>query len=193
MLVIFKSLYGLRTSGVRWHERFADCLREMGFQPCKAEPDVWLRPNGELYEYIAVYVDDLAIAAKDPQGIINMLTGKFNFKLKGTGPIAFHLGMDFFRDKDNTLCFAPKKYIKKMVDSYQQIFGSKPVASYTSPLEAGDHPELDDSELLNADDTQKYQSMIGSLQWAITIGRIDITTAVMTLSSFRAAPRKGPS
>ena len=66
VLVIFKSLYGLRTSGVRWHERFADCLREMGFQPCKAEPDVWLRPNDDLYEYIAVYVDDLAIAAKDP-------------------------------------------------------------------------------------------------------------------------------
>jgi hypothetical protein len=25
-LVIFKALYGLRTSGLRWHERFADCL-----------------------------------------------------------------------------------------------------------------------------------------------------------------------
>jgi hypothetical protein len=29
------------------------------------------------------------------------------------------------------------------------------------------------------------------LQWAVSIGRIDITTAVMTLSRFRSAPRQG--
>ena len=65
VLVIYKALYGLRTSGLRWHERFADCLREMGFSPCKAEPDIWMRPNGDAYEYIAVYVDDIAMAAKE--------------------------------------------------------------------------------------------------------------------------------
>ena len=29
------------------------------------------------------------------------------------------------------------------------------------------------------------------MQWAVSIGKIDITTAVMTLSGFRAAPRVG--
>jgi hypothetical protein len=88
-LVIFKALYGLRTSGLRWHKRFADCLREdMGFEPSKSEPDIWMRKNGNIYEYIAVYVvDDLAIAAKDPKGITDVLMDKHKFKLKGTGPI----------------------------------------------------------------------------------------------------------
>jgi hypothetical protein len=36
-----------------------------------------------------------------------------------------------------------------------------------------------------------YQSMIGALQWMVTIGWFDIITAVVTMSSFRAAPRKG--
>ena len=36
----------------------------MGFTPCRAEPDIWMRRNGNVYKYIAVYVDDLAIAAK---------------------------------------------------------------------------------------------------------------------------------
>jgi Reverse transcriptase (RNA-dependent DNA polymerase) len=31
-------LYGLRSSGARWHDRFADCVRELGFFPCKSEP-----------------------------------------------------------------------------------------------------------------------------------------------------------
>ena len=61
----------------------------------------------------------------------------------------------------------------------------------SSPLEKGDHPELDDTDLLNNEGVQRYQSLIGSLQWAVSIGRIDVTTAVMSLSSFRAVPRKG--
>ena len=35
ILIILKALYGLRTSGLRWHERLADCLRDMGYAPCK--------------------------------------------------------------------------------------------------------------------------------------------------------------
>jgi hypothetical protein len=30
-LIIVKALYGLCTSGLRWHERFTDCLRNEGF------------------------------------------------------------------------------------------------------------------------------------------------------------------
>jgi hypothetical protein len=60
-LIIVKALYGLRTSGLRWHEHFADCLRNEGFSPCKAEPDIWMRLNGNLYEYVATYVDDLCL------------------------------------------------------------------------------------------------------------------------------------
>ena len=38
---------------------------------------------------------------------------------------------------------------------------------------------------------KKYQSLIGALHWVVTIGRFDIQIAVMSLSSFRAAPRRG--
>ena len=84
-----------------------------------------------------------------------------------------------------------KKIIDKMLEGYKTLFGNKPKTNVTSPLEKGDHPELDDSELLDEEGISKYQSLIGSLQWAISLGRFDIMTAVMTMSSFRAAPRKG--
>lgn len=190
-LVIFKALYGLRTSGLRWHERLADCLRDMGFVPCKAEPDIWMRRNGDVYEYIATYVDDLAVAGKDPKGIVNTLKDKYNFKLKGTGPIAFHLGCDFFREDDGTLCIAPRKYIDKMISTYEDLFGSKPKQTVLSPLEKGDHPELDTSDLLDEKGVEIYLSLIGQAQWAVSLARFDIATAVMTLSGFRVAPRIG--
>ena len=191
ILIIDKALYGLRSSGARWHDRLADSLRGEGFTPCRAEPDIWMRRNGDIYEYVAVYVDDLAFAMKDPQSFVDVLVNKCNYKVKGTGPLEFHLGADFHCDSDGTLCMAPKKYIERMIQSYEQMFGEKPHMNAYSPLEKGDHPELDDSDLLDQTGIQQYQSLIGSLQWAISLGRFDIATAVMTMSSFRAAPRQG--
>jgi Reverse transcriptase (RNA-dependent DNA polymerase) len=190
-LIIRKALYGLRSSGARWHDKFSDCLRELGFQPCKAEPDIWMRRNGNMYEYVAVYVDDLAIVLQDPQAFVDILMKKYNFKLKGTGPISFHLGMDFYRDDDQVLCIAPRKYIERMVATYERMFGELPKQTVTSPLEKGDHPELDTSDLLDDEGITTYQSLVGALQWLVTIGRFDITTAVMTMSGFRVAPRQG--
>jgi len=165
-------------------------MRELKFFPCKAEPDIWMRRNGEVYEYVAVYVDDLAIAMKNPKEFTDILERKHNFKLKGTGPIHFHLGMDIHRDNYGTLCISPNKYIEKLVKGYESLYGEKP-KPYVSPLIQGDHPELDTSELCNEEDITRYQSMIGALQWIVSIGRFDILTAVMTMSSFRVAPRKG--
>ncbi len=73
VMIIVKALYGLRSSGLRWHEKFADTLRCEGFFPSKADPDVWMRRNGDLYEYIAVYVDDLCLAMKDPKAFVEVL------------------------------------------------------------------------------------------------------------------------
>jgi hypothetical protein len=75
----------------------------MGFFPCKAEPDIWMRRVDDHYEYIATYVDDLAVSSKDPKAITNTLMNKYNFKLKGTGEIENHLGMSFHRN-DQTSC-----------------------------------------------------------------------------------------
>jgi len=136
-------------------------------------------------------VDDLALGMHDPVAFTEILKAKYKFHMKGTGPLAFHLGADFYRDSDGILCMAPKKYIERLIGNYEQMFGEKPRTNVYSPLEKNDHPELDDSELLDAEGTSQYQSLIGSLQWAITLGRLDIATAVMTMSGFRAAPRRG--
>jgi hypothetical protein len=50
---------------------------------------------------------------------------------------------------------------------------------------------LDTLELLDQTRVQQYQLLIGSLQWAISLGCFDIATAVMSLLSFRAIPCQG--
>jgi hypothetical protein len=51
---------------------------------------------------VAVYVDDLALGMKDPEAFLSVLTTKYKFKLKGSGPTSFHLGCDFNREQDGT-------------------------------------------------------------------------------------------
>jgi hypothetical protein len=60
-----------------------------------------------------------------------------------------------------------------------------------SPLVKGDHPEVDDSAFIEGEGVQQCQSLIGQLQWAMSLGRFDITVAIMTMSAFRSAPRVG--
>ena len=95
-MLIFKSLYGLCSSGIRWHEKFADTLRDIGFVPSKNEPDIWMREANGLWEYISVYVDDLAFVVRDPESLARILKEKYGYKLKGTRKLSFHLSCDFF-------------------------------------------------------------------------------------------------
>ena len=189
LLVIVKALYGLRTSGARWHEFFADTLSDMGFYPCKADPDVWMKDCGTHYEFVCVYVDDLACIMLHPDLFFQELERR-GYKLKGVGEITYHLGGDFFRDPDGTLVWGSQTYVKRILEQSQAIFGCLP-KEYTSPIEKGDHPELDLSEALPVEGIRQYQSLIGAFQWAISLGRYDIHCVTMTMEKFRAAPRKG--
>ena len=191
-LIMIKALHGTHSGGARWHDRLFDILQELKFKPSKADPDVWMRPEpgGTCYEYIAVYVDDLAIAAKDPQAFCNELKKKYNLKLKGVGPLEYHLGYTYKKDPDGTLAADPRRYVNKILESYERMFKEKPRKS-RPPLEGGDHPELHKPELCDEHQTNQFQTLVGQLQWLISPGHFDIAVHVMSLSRFRAQPRKG--
>ena len=189
-MIISKALYGLRTSGARYHEVMAGTLTDMGYKQTLADPDLWYKDMGDHYDYVCVYVDDLMVVSKHPEEFFDLLTNKYKYILKGVGPPEYHLGGNFGRDPDGTLYLSAEKYVAKLMDGYQRMFGNLP-NKYGSPLSEGDSPELDTSDLVDEDGIKLYQSMIGALQWCVSLGRFDILAAVMSLSSFRAAPREG--
>ena len=63
----------------------------MNFIPTRADQCIWLKKNVKLnlYEYIAVYVDDLFITAQDTKEIINILNAKYNLKVIGDGLLTY--------------------------------------------------------------------------------------------------------
>jgi hypothetical protein len=190
-LIVTKALYGLKTSGAQWHQKFADNLRDMGFRPCQADYDFWIRSRGDSYDYIAVMVDDLLIFSKDPDSIINPLKKIYNYELKGVGEPDYYSGADMsYNPKGKFWEMSAKTYIKNTIARIEKLLDTV-LKAYNSPLEAGDHPELDDTDLLYGEDISIYQMLIGCAQWAVTLGRYDIQYATNTLARYASVPREG--
>ena len=77
VFVLHKALYGTatRSGGECWHDKPFGILHQMGFKRSRADPDIWMKSSKDenYYEYIAVYVDDLAACMKDPQAFCDTL------------------------------------------------------------------------------------------------------------------------
>ena len=116
------------------------------------------------------------------------LKSKYKLKVKGDGPLTYHLGAVYYQDPD---VFQPKKYIEKLKETYVSLFNTEPSKGLKTPLEKNDHPELDTSDILEGQQVNHYLTMVGQLQWLITLGRFDIQAQVITMSRFRAQPRQG--
>ena len=101
------------------------------------------------------------------------------------------LGADYFEDPDGTFVSLSKKYIDKLADTYKRLFIEDPPKGYKTPLDKNDHPELDTSAILEGDMAAKYLTMVGQLEWLVTLGRFDIHAQVAAMSRFRAETRQG--
>jgi len=84
-----------------------------------------------------------------------------------------------------------KGYVKRLLLNYEKMFNREKPLEYASPLDKDDHPELDVTAELPEEMIKVYKSVIGALQGAATLGRLDIFAAVITLGRFHAAPRIG--
>jgi hypothetical protein len=188
-VVVIKALCGLRASGARFHEKFANALLAMQFLPCKADPNVWMKDCGTHHEHACIYVDDLATMMKDSSAFFAELRGR-KCKLKGVGEMSYHLGGDFYCDPNGTLAWGAKTHWKRIINQCESIFGAPP-KEWTSPVDKDNHPELDTTEEAGPEDIKHCQSLIGSFQWAISLGRYDIYCATMSMGRFRAAPKVG--
>jgi hypothetical protein len=63
---------------------------------------------------------------------MDTLQKKYNFKLKGTGPIDFHLGQSFSQNDDEEMEISAKRYVDKMIYTYVQLLWGETQESFIS-------------------------------------------------------------
>ena len=188
--VIVRALYGLKSSAAAWHAHLAETMGEegLGFQSCKADPDVWLRPavdsdGNKYYEYVLIYTDDILAISKKPKEILLHLDQNFFLKPDSIGPPTTYLGATIlkFQLPNGNECWAmgSEQYVKEAirnVEAWLEEHGEQKLKSKkaAAPLPSGYRPELDILPLLNDELANYYSMLIGILRWVIELARIDI-------------------
>ena len=202
--VIVRALYGLKSAGASFRNHLADCMRELGFSSCLADPDVWYkaetRPSDghKYYAYVLLYVDDALCIHHDPLSVLDRIDTFFKFKTGSIGDPDIYLGAKLRRVTLPNLveawAISPSKYIQEAVRNVREHLkniGQRLPKKASSPFPRDYLPELDISDELTPDEASYYQSQIGILRWAVELGRIDIITEVSMLASHLALPRRG--
>jgi hypothetical protein len=162
----------------------------MGFEPTRYDNDVWIRSRmgGLGYDYICTYVDDFLIVAKDAWCYMRQLQKVYNIKDRKHPEL--YLGALYTGHPSTKWSITAKNYIGEAIQQIERRTGMK-IREEKLTMKPGDHPEEDESEVLDNEQHRLYQSMIGMLQWAVSIGRIDICFAVSSMSRFCTNPREG--
>jgi hypothetical protein len=188
-LIIVNALYGMRTSAERWRSHFAQTLRSMGFIASCSDQDVWFCGHEDKsgYDYICTHVDDFKIVAKDPWKYMKIIQSQYI--VKDIGPPLYYLDNDYFVRSDGFCYVGSSTYVKEALRQVQDKFGE--LTKECSPAPRDDHPELDESSLCTPEETRIFQGLIGTAQWIVLLGRMDISQAVTSLNHFNAAPRQG--
>ena len=201
--IIRRALYGQKSSAASWRSEISTVIKGLGFQMCRADNDVWLRPattahGKEVYEYVLVYSDDLLVVACDPDRILNHIDQCFKLKDGSVGVPDRYLGANIseYTLDDGTVCWSMSSeyYVKaavKNVELWLQKKGDMLKTKAACVFPSGWKPELDTTELLGEDDASYFQQQIGVLRWMVELGRIDICTEVSMLAAYSAAPRQG--
>jgi hypothetical protein len=200
--IIVRALYGLKSSGARWHDHLASILRNEGFQSSLADPDIWMRkatkPSGLVHwEYLLAYVDDILVISHQPKAVIDSLSRHVTFKPDSIGPPKNYLGTDVSQSTihdgngdtpaKHVWCMSATKYVKRAIKEVERELALENAylpKRVETPMSSGYRPELDFSLELDSSKVNYYQGFIGILRWIVELGRINLIVPVSLLSHF---------
>jgi hypothetical protein len=190
ILRLKKSLYGLKQSAREWYIVLDEHLQKLGFNRLEVEHCLYVRTDqNKNIVIIAVYVDDLLLAANDRTLMDTIkLSLSTRFKMKDLGPVHHLLGVNVERDRSlGLLRISQKQYLKDVL----QRFGMEDCRPVKCPLDLKTTLSLadcpPDSNPLNPS-LYPYRAVIGSLMYAMVGTRPDLAFAVSFLSRFSKNP-----
>ena len=204
--VLTRALYGLKSVGASFGNHVVDCMRTLGYLPCKPDLDLWYKPmvrpedNFKYYAYMLLYVDDCLAIHHDAEMALTELNNYFAMKKGSIGDPDIYLGAKLraveLSNGVKAWSMSPAEYVKEAVENVKEYLdkhfhGRKLVKRATAPWPPGYNAELDATPELSPDMASFYQSQVGVLHWAVELGRVDIITEVSTLASQMAMPREG--
>ena len=129
LAVIVRALYGLKSARVSFGRHISNCMRTMGFEPCKADPDLWFQPatrpdNGvKYYEYVLLYVDDCLAISHNAISVLIQLDKYFQMKPRSIGDPDIYLSAKLRSVRQNNgvkyWSMSSAKYVQEAVHNVE--------------------------------------------------------------------------
>lgn len=175
-----KSLYGLKQASRAWNSNFVQFLKSCNLEQSKVDSCLFSEHIDGAEVIVLLYVDDGLILSCSTKAI-DMLVSKLSNEFKITlGNCQYYVGMEIKRDrKDKTITITQTAYIDKIVEKCRMTDSSV----ISTPFDAG--VILTKSEEEN-DLNFPYRQAYGSLTYAATVARPDISYSVGEVSKFMA-------
>jgi histone deacetylase 1/2 len=130
-----------------------------------------------------IYVHDIVVVSSSDSAVDALLHDLgMAFALKDLGELHFFLGIEVKKVSDGII-LSQEKYAKELI-ARVNMTGCKPV---DTPLSTSEKLSLVDGELLSSDDSTRYRSIVGALQY-ITLTHPDISYSVNKVCQFLHAP-----
>ena len=132
-----------------------------------------------------IYVDDIIVTSSSPKSITALLSDlKIDFALKDLGELNYFLGIEVRKEEDGIL-LTQEKYAKEILTRV----GMKNCKPATTPLSSTEKLSLHEGEVLSAEDSTRYKSVVGVLQY-LTLTRPDLAYSVNKVCQFLHSPTK---
>ena len=157
----------------------------------------YFNTNGApYYKYMICYVDDLLHISFKPKKDMDVLNRIYRLK-DGFGPSDLYLGenVENLQLKDVRVVWSTNcvDYLKSAIENVDNSLGVdnaalKNYGDWNRPYLSSFRPELDVTEELGEELTNRYQQLIGVMRWSIELGRIDILTEVSCLYQHFCSP-----
>ena len=204
--LITRALYGLKSAGASFGRHISDCMRHLGYLPCKADPDLYYKPmvrpddGFKYYAYMLAYVDDLLSIHHDAMEALQELDKYFVMKKGSIGDPDIYLGAKLRQvtlpNGVHAWGASPSKYVQDAVKNVGEYLAKNFDGCKFSKFLSGPWPtdyasELDEMPELIPAMANYYQSEVGVLHFIVELGRVDIINQVSILASHMAMPREG--
>jgi transposase InsO family protein len=175
-----KAVYGLRQGPRAWNKALDKALRSLEFRPSRVDPCIYVR--GTLI--LGIFVDDIvAVFAKQHESEWRSVFAALDrqFKLKDLGEAQHVLGWRVSRDRKKRMLFIDQAaYIRRVA----KRFGADRLRSPAIPMSKRPAAARDDEEATK----RPYAELIGSLQYAATCTRPDVSFSVGALAQYTQKP-----
>lgn len=177
-----KSLYGLKQAPYCWNKKFSNFLKEFGFVQSNSDKCVYRGIfNATEKVLLLLYVDDGLIFTETKETmdvIVKHLTSSFDVRISEPN---YFVGMQIERNRcDRTIFIHQTSYINNIIER----FGFKSAKSVSVPADPHTHLSSVDDQNEEIIEDVPYRELVGSLIFAATVCRPDISYAVGVVSRY---------